>query len=625
MKLSIGMIVKNEEKYLERCLNGIKPILDNVDSELIITDTGSTDRTVEIAQKFTDKIIHFEWIKDFAAARNTAFSVAKGEWFMFIDADEILESCNGIINFFNSGDYKKYKSASFIIRNLYDENEYIDFYPRRMVKRFPETKFIGMIHEYLYPIIPPSKHIPDVALHYGYLYQTFEETKAKFERNIELMLKTLEMEEDPHPKIYSQLFDGYGSVFDYENAYKYIETGIEKCKNNNDGYIVILYAQKTEQLYRSGRYDKTYDVCEEYFSQKKIMKLPPLTTDGDMYAYEADSLFALGRCEEAIGYYKKYFDTYREIKSGRLCTEDMYQKTIEMCSDRAVPGIFNNFTACCINAGKFNTADMYFTTYPLREYIFEEKALVTLCSRMITVLENLGYKNIAKYASQLDEKGLSLLTEMMFVRLYITGGNEVIYNALKKITTGETSVRADIFYNYLNAEYSKNVLHSAVIQITKCGLHSLELCKMNCGRLFMIESGKCIEDIAEIGLITTENGYNELTGEMHAAVILSDCIKLKNSGQIKACISKMKDAVKEYEPIAPLVSEYCNAMIDAFQKAEPMSELDRLAATVKNNIINMIKNGKLEDAKKTLEQYHGINPADPDIALLKKMIEEGDR
>ena len=50
MLLSIGMIVKNEEKFLDRCLAAIKPILDNIDSELIIADTGSTDNTVEIAQ-----------------------------------------------------------------------------------------------------------------------------------------------------------------------------------------------------------------------------------------------------------------------------------------------------------------------------------------------------------------------------------------------------------------------------------------------------------------------------------------------------------------------------------------------------------------------------------------------
>ena len=90
MILTIGMIVKNEEKYLERCLSAIKPILDSVDSELIITDTGSSDSTPEIAGRFTDKVLHYEWTDDFSAARNTAFDIARGEWFMFLDADEIF-------------------------------------------------------------------------------------------------------------------------------------------------------------------------------------------------------------------------------------------------------------------------------------------------------------------------------------------------------------------------------------------------------------------------------------------------------------------------------------------------------------------------------------------------------
>lgn len=66
MKLSLCLIVKNEEKYLERCLKSLRNYVD----EIIITDTGSADTTVEIAKKYTDKVYHFEWIDDFSAARN---------------------------------------------------------------------------------------------------------------------------------------------------------------------------------------------------------------------------------------------------------------------------------------------------------------------------------------------------------------------------------------------------------------------------------------------------------------------------------------------------------------------------------------------------------------------------
>jgi cellulose synthase/poly-beta-1,6-N-acetylglucosamine synthase-like glycosyltransferase len=77
IRLTVGMIVKNEEKNLEKCLNALKPLLDAVPSELIVTDTGSTDRTVEIAQKYTDHIIHYEWNDDFSAARNTGLDAAR--------------------------------------------------------------------------------------------------------------------------------------------------------------------------------------------------------------------------------------------------------------------------------------------------------------------------------------------------------------------------------------------------------------------------------------------------------------------------------------------------------------------------------------------------------------------
>ena len=91
MLLSIGMIVKNEHAHLRKCLEGVKQILDAVDSELIIADTGSEDDTVEIAKDFTDNVFHFEWCNDYAAARNSTLEKAKGEWFMFIDGDEVIE------------------------------------------------------------------------------------------------------------------------------------------------------------------------------------------------------------------------------------------------------------------------------------------------------------------------------------------------------------------------------------------------------------------------------------------------------------------------------------------------------------------------------------------------------
>ncbi len=88
--ISVCMIVKNEEKLLGRCLDSLKGIWD----ELIIVDTGSADRTKEIAAGYTDKIYDFKWIDDFSAARNFAFSKATCEYIYSADADEVLDEEN---------------------------------------------------------------------------------------------------------------------------------------------------------------------------------------------------------------------------------------------------------------------------------------------------------------------------------------------------------------------------------------------------------------------------------------------------------------------------------------------------------------------------------------------------
>ena len=84
--ISLCMIVKNEEDVLARCLDSIKDAVD----EIIIVDTGSTDRTKEIAYSYTDKVYDFEWIQDFAAARNEAFSKATCDYQMWLDADDVF-------------------------------------------------------------------------------------------------------------------------------------------------------------------------------------------------------------------------------------------------------------------------------------------------------------------------------------------------------------------------------------------------------------------------------------------------------------------------------------------------------------------------------------------------------
>lgn len=90
VSISVCMIVKNEERVLARCLDSLSGLYE----ELIIVDTGSTDRTKEIAGRYTDKVYDFQWIGDFSAARNYAFSKASCDYIYSADADEVLDKEN---------------------------------------------------------------------------------------------------------------------------------------------------------------------------------------------------------------------------------------------------------------------------------------------------------------------------------------------------------------------------------------------------------------------------------------------------------------------------------------------------------------------------------------------------
>lgn len=86
--ISLCMIVKDEEQTISKCLESVKSVVD----EIIIVDTGSTDGTKEIVKKYDAKVYDFQWIEDFSAARNFAFSKATKEYILWLDADDIIDT-----------------------------------------------------------------------------------------------------------------------------------------------------------------------------------------------------------------------------------------------------------------------------------------------------------------------------------------------------------------------------------------------------------------------------------------------------------------------------------------------------------------------------------------------------
>ncbi|RCX16902.1 tetratricopeptide repeat protein [Anaerobacterium chartisolvens] len=146
--VSLCMIVKNEQDTIARCLESVKDIVD----EIIIVDTGSTDKTKDIANAFTSKIYDFEWIDDFSAARNYSFSKAEMDYIMWLDADDVILE-EDRIKFIKMKEILP-QDVDIVVMQYntgFDHmgNVIMSFYRERIFKRIRNFKWNDCIHEYI--------------------------------------------------------------------------------------------------------------------------------------------------------------------------------------------------------------------------------------------------------------------------------------------------------------------------------------------------------------------------------------------------------------------------------------------------------------------------------------------
>ncbi len=222
--ISLCMIVKNEEKTLERCLESIKKAVD----EIIIVDTGSFDRTKEIAKKYTEKIYDFTWDDDFSAARNYSFSKATMDFCMWMDADDLM-SKEDIDKFI---EYKRALNLSVdtIMMNYHisfdmNGNPTFSYYRERLVKNCKNAKWKGEIHE----VIVPFGNIvyTDIAI----THKKIENKNSS--RNLDIYEKILSSGKklDLRHQFY------YAKELYYNEKYNKAIDAFEKFLSNREGWI----------------------------------------------------------------------------------------------------------------------------------------------------------------------------------------------------------------------------------------------------------------------------------------------------------------------------------------------------------------------------------------------------
>lgn len=256
--VSVCVIMKNEEKHMEAFLSAIQQAFLSYPHEIVLVDTGSTDRTLALAKKYTDKIFHFEWIQDFAAARNFSLSCASYDWVLVLDCDEYIAELD--TRGFQTLIQNHPQAVGLLSRRNHYEMNSTDSIYTDDVERFFNKKLFhyeAIIHEQVRALNgqPYQKFaLPLVVEHCGYNGNP-EELQRKADRNNELLLKMLE--ENPNdPYLYFQLGQSYNMLHDDEKACYFYGKGLEFDVNPDAEYVQMMVIGYGYALLHLERYEE---------------------------------------------------------------------------------------------------------------------------------------------------------------------------------------------------------------------------------------------------------------------------------------------------------------------------------------------------------------------------------
>ena len=333
IKISACCIIKNEEANLPIWLANMAKVAD----EIIVVDTGSEDSSRSIAQKAGAKVYFYDWINDFAAAKNFAIDKASGDWILFLDADEYFTDASllclrDVIKKFNA--QPRLGAVLCRLTNI-DKDNYNrvmdSMLQVRIFRNLPQIRYRGAIHEQL----ENSKGNMDMLfckeieiLHTGYS-SSINIFKAR--RNLEL-LKQKEKESSGYEKVklYSFLMDAYNTVGEYEKSLEYgkkcLEEGIVQV--GQEGHTQLIMLINMRQLHYSMEEMESFaDEAMKAFPENPIFLLEMAFIKFDN-GYYADALKLLGNAYGRISIIEKKLlngegitNTYKQLLPKAYSTE----------------------------------------------------------------------------------------------------------------------------------------------------------------------------------------------------------------------------------------------------------------------------------------------------------------
>lgn len=310
--LSLCMIVKNEEPFLEGCLQSVRGVVD----EIVIVDTGSTDQTIAIAERYGAKVVHHEWDGDFAAARNVSIQHATGDWILVLDADERLdaESLPHLKPALHRKDVAGYALA---IENRLGTDDDLTINQAVIFRMFPRRSDIyyeGIVHEQASLSAQrtglPTHFCPLKIIHLGYMTSVMED-RNKLERNLALLQRQAELQPE-FPYVFFNLGQTHKMMDRPEEAEAYFKVALEKLKASKSDhgipYYSTLYFSLSDLYRKQKRYAEAHALLEE--------GLEHYDTFPDLHFTRGLIYLAEERYEEALPHFERCLSLRNTIHAG---------------------------------------------------------------------------------------------------------------------------------------------------------------------------------------------------------------------------------------------------------------------------------------------------------------------
>ncbi len=635
--LTIGVPVSNQIDTIERCLSHIQPLLDQLPSELLVVNTGSTDGTIEICKKYGARIVDFPWCNNMSAARNTGIFHALGDWYLSIDDDEWFENVDEILSFFQTKIYLNYDSATYIQRNYHTSSgeTWSDNHTVRMARITPELHFEGRIHDAL---IVPSKKRPhqifSYAHHYGFIKNIPEKSKAKYIRNTTSLL--YDIYEYPTSLRYNyQLAQELNAVENYSLSCAYFIRGISIEKEVSDPYYGKNHASHLfATLYNAGNKD--------LFPMIKLMEhfYPYTFSEKAFFAYiQADLGLQLNQDPKNILtfyqnylYYKEQFeqDPNNSLLLSsvglEVCTNMPYlidahviafcallqknqtKKAFTLLEKIDYPNIFMKkeaFIHCfiyaseeiyqaCVNKLSSVTTELW--SFPLLSELLESLKLKEQQNRQL--------KRLSYFLNQFSIDTLN----RFFFRTKLVSEPEIqhiLCNTALQLEIKDSSIQELFFYSFL--------LRCCFVSEIK------EEKRMNLFLKYIQLTGAYADAYYQSELLK-DTTHNVISRDILAAYYID--LALKNKDTISSAVSYLRTALDIFpggfrDEIQKLLQEISQPKQDPV-----LDELTTLTVQIKKNAKKLIETGKVVEAIQILKELHEYIPTDKEtIEMLEMLIE----